>query len=173
VDPIGLEDWKAKGVPWQSVDAWYQQELQTTADSIRNYERTTYYAGSWEPRYEPWVQMLAGMYRGSGREIVAWNSALLYDMIYTQPVYYEFGQLTMPVLLMIGDKDTTAIGNNLAPPSIRPTLGNYPELGKEAAARIPHAHLVEFPDLGHAPQIQAPDIFHRALLDGMAAREVP
>ena len=31
VDPIGLEDWKAKGVPWQSVDAWYQQELKTTA----------------------------------------------------------------------------------------------------------------------------------------------
>jgi len=21
VDPIGLEDWKARGVPWQSVDA--------------------------------------------------------------------------------------------------------------------------------------------------------
>src|SRR5450759_5587647 len=43
VDPIGLEDWKARGVPWQSVDAWYQQELHTTADGIRNYERTTYY----------------------------------------------------------------------------------------------------------------------------------
>jgi pimeloyl-ACP methyl ester carboxylesterase len=169
VDPIGLEDWKAKGVPWQSVDAWYQQELHTTADSIRNYERTTYYAGTWEPRYERWVQMLAGMYRGPGREIVAWNSALLYDMIYTQPVYYEFDQLTMPVLLMIGDKDTTAIGKNLAPLSIRPTLGNYPALGKAAAARIPHADLVEFPDLGHAPQIQAPDIFHKALLHGMHA----
>ena len=49
VDPIGLEDWKAKGVPWQSVDAWYAQELKTTADSIRNYERTTYYAGTWSP----------------------------------------------------------------------------------------------------------------------------
>ena len=35
VNPIGLEDWKAKGVPWQSIDAWYQQELKTTADSIR------------------------------------------------------------------------------------------------------------------------------------------
>jgi pimeloyl-ACP methyl ester carboxylesterase len=46
VDPIGLEDWKAKGVPWQSVDAMYQQELQTTADRIREYERTTYYAGT-------------------------------------------------------------------------------------------------------------------------------
>ena len=29
VDPIGLEDWKAKGVPWPSVDTWYQQELHT------------------------------------------------------------------------------------------------------------------------------------------------
>ena len=37
-----------------------------------------------------------------------------------------------------------------------------------AAARIPHAQLVEFPDLGHAPQIQAPDDFHKALLDGIA-----
>ncbi len=167
VDPIGLEDWKAKGVPWQSVDRWYQQELKTTADSIRDYERTTYYAGTWDPKYERWVQMLAGMYRGPGRDIVAWNSALLYDMIYTQPVFYEFEKIAVPVLLMIGDKDTTAIGKNLAPPSIRATLGDYPVLGKAAAARIPGAKLVEFPDLGHAPQIQAPADFHKALLDGL------
>jgi pimeloyl-ACP methyl ester carboxylesterase len=173
VDPIGLEDWKAKGVPWQSVDAWYQQELQTSAERIRDYERTTYYGGSWDPSYERWVQMLAGMYRGEGRDIVAWNSALIYDMIYTQPVLYELGQLTMPVLIMIGDKDTTAIGENLAPPAIRQTLGNYPALGKAAVAQIPHARLIEFPNLGHAPQIQAPDVFHKALLDGMRTRSVP
>jgi pimeloyl-ACP methyl ester carboxylesterase len=167
VDPIGLEDWKAKGVPWQSVDAWYQQELKTTTDSIRDYERSTYYAETWQPGYERWVRMLAGMYRGPGRDSVAWNSALLYDMIYTQPVFYEFEKISVPVLLMIGDKDTTAIGKNLAPPDIRATLGNYPVLGKAAAARIPHAQLVEFPDLGHAPQIQAPEDFHKALLDGL------
>lgn len=97
------------------------------------------------------------------------DSALLDDMIYTQPVVYEFGHLAMPVLLMIGDMDTTALGKNLAPASIRPTLGNYPELGKAAAAAIPHAHLVEFPDLGHAPQIEAPDVFHKALFDGLRA----
>ena len=39
------------------------------------------------------------MYRGAGRAQVAWDSALLYDMIYTQPVLYEFGALRMPVLL--------------------------------------------------------------------------
>src|ERR1700685_3539149 len=43
VDPVGLEDWKAKGVPWPSVDAWRQQELRPTAESIRKYEQATYY----------------------------------------------------------------------------------------------------------------------------------
>lgn len=165
VDPVGLEDWKAKGEPWHSVDDWYVQELKTSADSIRDYERATYYAGTWKPAYERWVQMLAGLYRGSGRDAVAWDSALLYDMIYTQPVYYEFERIAVPTLLMIGDKDTTAIGKNFAPPDVRATLGDYPVLGKAAAARIPHAKLVEFPALGHAPQIQAPDEFHKALLD--------
>jgi pimeloyl-ACP methyl ester carboxylesterase len=169
VDPIGLEDWKAKGVPWQSLDAWYQQDLKTTADSIRAYQRATYYAGTWEPAYDRWVEMLAGMYRGPGRDIVAWNSALLYDMIFTQPVIYEFGDLKVPVLLMIGDKDNTAIGKNLAAPEIRATLGNYPALAKAAVERIPQASLIEFPELGHAPQIQAPAVFHKALLEGLRA----
>jgi pimeloyl-ACP methyl ester carboxylesterase len=165
VDPIGLEDWKAKGVPWQNVDAWYQQELKTTAASIREYQRTTYYAGTWDERYERWVQMLAGLYRGAGHEIVAWNGALIDDMAFTQPVYYEFEQIAAPVRLMVGDKDTTAVGKNLAPPAVRVTLGNYPVLAKSAVARMPHAQLIEFPELGHAPQIQAPDLFHKALLD--------
>jgi len=167
VDPIGLEDWKAKGVPWQSVDAWYRQDLKTTAESIRNYERTTYYAGTWDERYERWVQMLAGLYLGAGRDVVAWNSALIYDMIYTQPVFYEFEQIKVPVLLMVGDKDTTAVGKNLAPPAVAATLGNYPVLAKAAASRLPRSRLVEFPDLGHSPQIQAPEVFHKALFDGM------
>jgi pimeloyl-ACP methyl ester carboxylesterase len=171
VDPIGLEDWKAKGVPWQSVDTWYQQELKTTADSIRAYQRMTYYSGTWDAKYERWVQMLAGLYRGPGRDIVAWNAALVDDMAFTQPAFYEFEQIAVPVLLMVGDKDTTAIGKNLAPPAVRATLGNYPLLAKAAMTRLPQARLIEFPDLGHAPQIQAPDVFHKALLDGMRAVE--
>jgi pimeloyl-ACP methyl ester carboxylesterase len=169
VDPIGLEDWKTKGVPWLSLDGWLKREQTVSADSIRNYERATYYAGTWDPSYEKWVQMLAGLYRGSGRTAVQANSARLYDMIATQPVFYELEHIAMPVLLMIGDKDTTAIGKDLAPEAIRATLGNYPVLGKQAAARFPHAELMEFPDLGHSPQIQAPERFNQAMVQWLQA----
>jgi len=165
VDPIGLEDWKAKGVPSISVDQWYQRELKTTAESIRRYEQATYYAGEWKPDYQRWVDMLAGLYREPGREAVAWDSALIDDMIYTQPVIYEFDKVAVPTLLIVGDKDITALGKDLAPPELRAKLGNYPELGKNAAHLIPNAKLIEFPDLGHAPQIQDAEAFHKALLE--------
>ena len=169
VDPIGLEDWKALGVPSISLDDWYARELKTNADAIRNYERDTYYAGQWRPEYEQWVQMLAGLNAGPGKQLVAWNSAAIYDMIYTQPVIYEFPQISVPTVLMIGDKDTTAIGKDLAPAALRATLGRYPELGKRAAAMIPHAKLIEFPQLGHAPMIQDPAAFHKALVNALSA----
>jgi pimeloyl-ACP methyl ester carboxylesterase len=170
VNPIGLEDWKALGVPSLGVDKWYARELAQTADKIRAYEKSTYYVDTWKPEYEQWVQMLAGLNRGPGQKLVAWNSALLYDMIYTQPVVYEFPQLKVPTLLLIGLKDTTAIGKDAAPAEIRPKLGRYAELGKKAARDIPGAKLVEFPTLGHAPQMQDPEAFHAALLKGLSAR---
>ena len=49
----------------------------------------------------------------------------------------------MPVLLLIGDKDTTAIGKDVAPAEVREKLGHYPELGKTTAAAIKDARLVD------------------------------
>ncbi|AXA93878.1 alpha/beta fold hydrolase [Massilia sp. YMA4] len=167
VNPIGLEDWKALGVPYRSVDEWFERELKLTADSVRNYEKSTYYMNRWKPAYEKWVDMLAGLNAGPGHQIVAWNSALIYDMIYTQPVVHEFPNLKVPVTLMIGDGDTTAIGSDIAPPELKAKLGNYKVLGKEAAKKIPQAHLIEFPNMGHAPQMEDPEAFHRALLQAL------
>ncbi|AVR98585.1 alpha/beta fold hydrolase [Pseudoduganella armeniaca] len=167
VNPIGLEDWKALGVPYRSVDQWFERELKLTADSVRSYEKSTYYMNRWKPAYEKWVDMLAGLNAGPGHQIVAWNSALIYDMIYTQPVVHEFPNLKVPVTLMIGDGDSTAIGSDIAPPELKAKLGNYKVLGKEAAKKIPQAHLIEFPNMGHAPQMEDPEAFHRALLQAL------
>lgn len=168
VDPIGLEDWLQKGVPYRTVDDWYRAERGKTAAQIRAYEKRVYYADEWRPDYEKWAQMLAGMYRGPGSDDVAWNSALLYDMILTQPVVHALPDLRVPTLPMISDRDITAIGSDTAPPAIRATLGHYPQLGKDAAAAIPGAKLVEFPTLGHSPQMQDPNAFHTALLAGLS-----
>ena len=167
VNPIGLEDWKALGVPSRSVDQWYERELKLSAESVRQYEKSTYYVGNWKPEYERWVGMLAGLNQGPGHKAVAWNSALIYDMIFTQPVVYEFPLLKVPNLLMIGYADTTAIGSDLAPPEVKARIGHYSVLGKEVVKRIPQARLIEFPGLGHAPQIQEPADFHKALLGAL------
>ena len=168
VNPIGLEDWKAEGVPTLNIDQWLARESQVNAERIRNYERSTYYVNEWRPDYERWVQMLAGMYRGPGRDIVMWNSALIYDMIFTQPVLYEFNKLKVPTLLLIGEKDNTAIGKDIAPPEVKGRLGDYPKLARRTAGIIPGARLLLFPQLGHAPQMQDPEQFHSALLQGLS-----
>lgn len=168
VNPIGLEDWKAKGAPWRSVDQWYQRELKLDAAGIKKYEQHTYYSGQWKPEYDKWVQMLAGLNKGPGHEKVAWNSALIYDMIFTQPVYYEFKDLKVPTTLMIGTADTTAIGSDIASPAVKAQLGHYNVLGKQVAQLIPGARLIEFPGMGHAPQMEAPAKFNQTLIDDLA-----
>ncbi len=169
VDPIGLEDWQAKGVPTRTVDEWTKRELGQTADKIRDYERQTYYIGDWKPAYERWVDMLAGLQRGPGRELVAVNSARIYDMIQTQPIVYDFPRLQVPTVLMIGTRDTTAIGSDIAPPEVKARVGHYDVLGPQVAQQIPHARLIEFDGLGHAPQIQAPDAFDKRLIEALSS----
>jgi len=173
VDPIGLEDWKAEGVPYQRVDDAYQVELKTAFESIKNYQLKFYYHGQWKPEYDRWVSMLADMYAGPGRERVAWNQALTSDMIFTQPVVYEFERIRAKTLLLIGDADHTAPGANRAPPDVAARLGNYPELARHAVQAIPNARLIEFPELGHAPQIEAPEASHKVLLAALAEGRSP
>jgi pimeloyl-ACP methyl ester carboxylesterase len=164
VNPIGLEDWKAEGVPWRSIDQWYARELKTSFDSIKRYQLDVYYSGQWRPEYERWVTMLAGMYAGESKQAVAWNQALTSDMVFNQPVVYEFPKLTVPTTLFIGQKDRTAIGKDLAPPDLAKRLGDYPALGKRTATTIPGATLIEFAELGHSPQVEDPQRFNAALL---------
>jgi pimeloyl-ACP methyl ester carboxylesterase len=170
VNPIGLEDWQAEGVPYAPIDQLYQGELKTDFEKIKAYQQKFYYNGKWKPEYDRWVDMLAGMYAGEGKEIVALNQAQTSEMLFTQPVIHEFGKISMPTLLLIGGKDRTAPGANRAPQDLAQRLGNYPELGRRAAAMIPNATLVPFPELGHSPQVEAPGVFHKALLNGLRAR---
>ena len=163
VNPIGL-DWKTV-VPYRSIDQWYEQEKKATADSVREYQRTSYYDGQWKPEYERLIEIAAGVTQHPDYPKVAWASALTADMIFTQPVVYEFPQIRVPTLLVIGQRDRTALGRAWAPKDVASRLGNYPALGKKAASAIPGAKLVEIPGVGHLPQVEAFDAYSSALAE--------
>lgn len=164
VDPIGLEDWK-RMVPYQSIDEAYQQELAKTPESIRKYMETSYFDNQWKPEYDPLLALQAGWAIGPDKENLAWVAALTSDMVFTQPVVHEFKDLKVPTLLIVGERDRTAIGKNRATPEVAKTMGQYQILGKKVAASIPNAKLVTFPGVGHLPQYEVYDQYIAAIED--------
>ena len=111
VNPIGLEDWKLIA-PYRTVEENFAQELRAKPESTKEYQRVNYFGGGWKPEYEALTEILAGWTRHPEYRRVAWNAALTSDMIFTQPVLYEFGRLKTPTLLVIGQRDRTAIGKD-------------------------------------------------------------
>lgn len=163
-NPIGLEDWKALGVPYRPIDSIYVDELKSNYTTIRNYQQATYYVNTWKPEYDVWVNMLVSLYKLPGEGAVfAYNQALVTDALLNQPVVYEFPLIKARTLVMIGTKDNTALGKAWSPPAVQKILGNYSVLGRNTADAIPGAALVEFEDLGHSPHIQESERYHEAL----------
>ncbi|WP_126172609.1 alpha/beta fold hydrolase [Altericroceibacterium xinjiangense] len=164
VNPLGLTDRTAEGVPYLPLDELVTQEREKDFASIKAYQRNVYYHGEWQPRYDRWVTMLAGQYASENGEDVAFAQAKTSEMILTQPVSHHLERLTMRVTLMIGMLDTTTFGKGQAPPEVAERLRPIPKLAPAAAQRIPDARLVTFADLGHSPQVEAPDRFGAQLL---------
>lgn len=164
VNPIGLEDYKLK-IPYKPVSWWYANELDKDYEAIKSYQKENYYDGNWKPAYDEWVNILAGWTLHEDYPRIAWNAALTYDMILTQPVVYEFEKIESPTLLMIGTRDRTALGKPLVSEETRATMGLYDELGEQTRDRIPGAELVELEGLGHLPHIEAFERYIEPLKD--------
>jgi len=162
-NPIGLEDWKLK-VPYKPVTWWYQNEMKSDYESIKKYQMENYYAGKWNADFDKWAKLLAGWTLNKDYKIIAWNSALTYDMVFTQPVCYEFKNIKSPTLLIIGTRDKTAVGKPLVSPEVRKTMGDYATLGKTTRDKIPNSTLVEIPNVGHLPHVEAFDKFIKPLI---------
>ena len=163
-NPIGLEDYKLK-VPYQSVDKWYQSELKSNFESIKKYQLISYYDGKWKDQYTRWVNLSAGWTLNKDYPKVAWNNALTYDLIMTQPVVYELQNIKAPTLLIVGQRDRSAVGKNYASQEDQKTLGNYPELGKKTHNLIKSSELVELDNIGHLPHIEDFERFIKPLLN--------
>lgn len=161
-NPIGLEDYNTL-TTWQTINKTFESELKNTFETYKKYQLTYYYDNKWKPEYDRWLTMLAGWTLHEDYPIIAWNSALTSDMIITQPVVYEFKNVKVPTLLIIGTRDRTAIGKDRAPKEYQSKMGLYNELGKKTHRQIKNSKLVELENIGHMPHIEAFDKFFSAL----------
>ena len=169
VNPLGLRDRSADGLPYTDVDTLWAGERQTSAASIKAYQLDNYYHGQWRPAYDRWVTMQAGMYAGSGRDTVALAQAKTSEMIKTQPVAHELYRIKAPTTLIIGTLDKTAFGRAQMPAPLRGFLQVIPQIAPDAARKIPSATLVKLEGLGHSPQVENPARFNRTLMSVLSA----
>lgn len=153
-NPIGLEDWKVVAA-YTTIEEHYQNELKMNYEAAKEYQSVSYYDNRWKPEYDEWVYLLTAWTNDKDYPIVAMNNAQTFDMIFTQPVLYEFQNISAPTLLIIGTRDRTALGKNTVKDEVvRESMGLYQNLGKATQQKIPRSKLVELDDVGHMPHIE-------------------
>ena len=160
-NPIGLEDYKTF-VPYQSTDVQYSNELKATFESLEKYQQSYYPV--WKGEYEQYVTAQHEALQTPNFQQATWVSALTYQMIYEQPVLYEFKNVAAPALIIIGQEDRTVVGKNLLSKEAAAKHGAYPQLGRWLKGQIKNSKLVEPPGVGHIPHVQSLQDFKKEVL---------
>jgi len=161
-NPIGLEDYKTF-VPYHSVDEQYTNELKANFESLKKYQQSYY--PEWKPEYDQYVTAQYEALQTPDFKTATWASALTYQMIYEQPVVYEFKNVTIPTLIIVGQEDRTIVGKNLLSREVIAQHGNYPQLGKWLQRQIKNSKLEELKGVGHIPHIQSLERFKTAVIN--------
>jgi pimeloyl-ACP methyl ester carboxylesterase len=161
-NPIGLEDYKTF-VPYKPLDSLYKKELAATYESYKKYQQTYY--PLWKPVYEQYVAEQAKALSKNDFPTTAWVNALTYQMIFEQPVCYEFKNLRVKTLLIIGTADRTIVGKDGLSKAVADDHGQYQLLGKQVQVMIKESILKELPGIGHIPHIQDLAAFENAVAD--------
>lgn len=160
-NPIGLEDWRAKGVPYRKIDVWYEEEKTLTYTDVEANHRQYY--SNWDEIYRVCADVQYGQMKGQFANQYAMVSAQLYDMILTETVLYEFDDIKTPTLIVIGNDDKTKIARR-ASAEVAARLGNYKKLGKATRRAIPHSRLVQYDNCGHLPFFEREADFNKDVL---------
>ena len=167
-DPLGLADYRI-GIPPQSEETLYDHELHwTNPEVIRDYFKG-YFVHPDPKVYIPLADVLVRVTLSPDYARWARSAALTFQMIYQQPVRYEFHRIAPPTLLIVGEKDHSVPLGSYAPPDELARLGDFLELSEAAVADIPNARRVVVPDCGHIPHIEFPQRFLDAFLPFLAS----
>jgi pimeloyl-ACP methyl ester carboxylesterase len=149
VNQIGLTDAR-RARPWRPTDDVYRASLaRDYAEVNANMRR---YFVTWKPEYEKYVRIHYGWTLSGDWPRLALIRAHLQQMVYADPVVYDWPHIKAKTLVIGGERDGA----------------NFPQLARHVASSIPGAQLVLFENVGHNPHLEAPDRFHPALLRFLA-----
>src|SRR5580704_8448904 len=162
-DPIGLEDCRLF-IPPQTTETLFEAERHSTVEQYRAFIKR-YFPVLPADRYEPFVEWRARVGLSGEFERYAMTVALTYQMIYRQPVRYEYRLLQMPMLLIVGEQDRTTPLRAYAPAEVSAKMGNYPVMAQQACAEARDCWVMVLPGVGHVPHLEAPDSFNAKRLD--------
>ena len=150
---IGLTDARLERPP-ASLDATYKNLLNQTYDAVYQ-GLARYFPSGMKPEYERYVKIQYGWSLSGNWPQAAMVRALAQQMVYEDPVVYDWQHIKVPTMQLGGDKDGA----------------NFPQLAKKVCDTIPNCELVLLPGLGHVPHFEAPDVFYRALLKYLKGSE--
>jgi pimeloyl-ACP methyl ester carboxylesterase len=145
---IGLTDQRLERPP-ASIDATYKNLLNQTYDGVYQ-GLARYFPGGMKPEYERYVKIQYGWSLSGNWPQAAMVRALAQQMVYEDPVVYDWAHIKVPTMELGGEKDGAS--------------PNFAELAKKACSTIPKCELVLFPGIGHVPHFEVPEMFYKALL---------
>jgi len=167
-DPLGLADYRT-GIPPQSEETLYDHELHWTDPAVIRGYVAAYFVHPDPKVWEPLADVLVRVTLGPDYPRWARAAALTFQMIYQQPVRYEYHLIAPPTLLIVGAEDHVVPLGQYAQPAELARLGDFVVLSAAAAQDIPHATRVVVPDCGHVPHLEQPSQFLAELLPFLAS----
>jgi len=145
---IGLTDARLQRPPTPLDDA-YKQVLAQNYDAV--YRGLARYFPTGVPKVaEKYIARQYGWTLSGNWPTAAMVRALVQQMVYEDPVVYDWQHIKAKTLEIGGEKDGAT--------------PDFPVHAKHVAATIPDCQLVLFPGVGHVPHFEAPEKFFPELL---------
>jgi pimeloyl-ACP methyl ester carboxylesterase len=148
-NPIGLTDGRFDR-PMQFIDDSYQQTLKSDYQSMRNglARYVAHNPKAWNAEFESYARLRYSWTLSSDWPRLAMVQSLIGQMLYADPVVYDWAHIQVPTLAFGGAEDM------LLGPAAR-----FQERMQALAKTIPNGNgrALLLPLLGHVPHIEAPE----------------
>lgn len=145
VNQIGLTD-QRQSRSWR--DPFAGGGTTTYQSILRGHQN--YFPLRWPPEHLEFVRRQFGQTMSGEWNRVAQVRRLQGQMLYDDPVVYDWQHIETKALVIGGEEDGL--------------VDDFPTLAHNVNNELQNSTILLYPDVGHAPQIEIPDLFHADLI---------